>query len=75
MIVKAIYKINNEYVIGDDKNVYRLPFQTIRRSLGLRKLKQHRGGYFINGIWQEKKDIEYISIEPYELINDEGLPF
>ena len=75
MIVNAIYKINENYVIGDDRSVYCLPYTKNRKSFGLRKLKQHRGGYFIDGIFVEKLKIIFEKITPYEIINDEILPF
>ena len=75
MIVKAIYKIDDRYVVGDDRNVYRLPFSRNKKYYSLKKLKKQRGCYLIHGGLIEPKDIKYTSIEPYELINDEELPF
>lgn len=75
MIVNAIYKINERYVVGDDRNIYRLPITINKRSYKLKKIKKYRGGYFIDGVWNEKQNIHYEKIEPFELINDEKLPF
>jgi hypothetical protein len=76
MIVKAVYVINYRYVIGDDRHIYRLPFTDGKKNYKLKRLKQHRGGYFIYGVFVEKSDIFFGKIkEPYEIINDEKLPF
>ena len=70
-----MYKINDDYIIGDDRCIYRLPYNAKSKSYSLRKIKKHRGGYFINGIFIEKSLIKYHPIEPYEIINDEIIPF
>jgi hypothetical protein len=75
MIVRAIYKINERYVVGDDKSIYRLPYTENKKSFKLRKIKQHRGGYFIDKKFVEKAKIPFDKITPFELINDEKLPF
>ena len=75
MIIKAIYKIDDRYVVGDDTNIYRLPFSRNKKYYSLKKLKKQRGCYLLHGVLIEPKDIKYTSIEPYEIINDEGLPF
>lgn len=76
MIIKAIYKINDRYVVGDDKHIYRLPYFQNQRSYKLRRIKKHRGCYKIDGVYISREDIKYEPIlKPYELINDGGLPF
>lgn len=75
MIVNALYRINERYVIGDDRYIYRLPYTLNKKSYSLRKLKQHRGGYFIDGNFVEKAKIPFEEIEPFEIINTEKLPF
>jgi hypothetical protein len=75
MIIKAIYEINDRYVIGDDKHIYRLPYLENKRHRKIRCLKKHRGCYKIDGVYVPIENIKYKAIDPYELINDEIIPF
>jgi hypothetical protein len=75
MEVKAIYRINERYVIGDDKNIYRLPFLSNGKMYSLRKIKKYLNGFFIDGVWIDKTEIKYQSIEPFLIIKDSNLPF
>ena len=75
MVIKAVYRINERYVVGDDRSIYRLPYKEGKKSFKLRKIKQHRGGYFIDKVFVEKAKIPFEKITPFELINNEKLPF
>jgi hypothetical protein len=75
MIVNAVYKIKDDYVVGDDKCVYRLSGVKNNRKRSLKKLKEHRGGYFINGDFIKIEDIKYEVITPYVLIDLFNSPF
>ncbi len=70
MKVTAIYKIDDSYVIGDDKKIYRLPYNEGNRSYKLKPIKQHRNGFFLHGNFVEKPEIKYHPIEPYTLIDE-----
>jgi hypothetical protein len=70
MKVTAIYKIDDSYVIGDDKKIYRLPYSEGKRSYKLKPIKQHRNGFFLHLEFLEKSQIKYESIEPYTLIDE-----
>ena len=48
MKVTAIYKIDDSYVVGDDKKIYRLPYNEGNRSYKLKPIKQHRNGFFLH---------------------------
>jgi hypothetical protein len=37
------------YRFGEDKELYRLPFSTDKKSFGLRKLRKSRGCWLLNG--------------------------
>ena len=67
--------IDDRYVVGDDRSIYRLPFSRNKKYYSLKKLKKQRGCYMLHGVLLEPKNIKYAPIEPYELINDEALPF
>ena len=70
MKVKALYKIDDNYVIGDDKKIYRLPYNEGNRSYKLKAIKQHRNGFFLHLKFVEKSQIKYEPIEPYTLIEE-----
>ena len=75
MIIKAIYKIGNNYVVGDNRKIYRLPHTSNRKHYNLRELKPYKNGYYIDGVYTKKEDIKYESIEPYILIEVKETPF
>jgi hypothetical protein len=75
MIVKAIYKISETHVVGDNKKIYKLPYKLGKRNYKLKELKKYRGGFFFNLIWVDSKDIKFEKIVPYEIINTEKLLF
>ena len=75
MEVKALFKINEKYVVGDDRKIYRLPYTENKRSYKLKALKEYRNGFILSGVFFLKEHIKYTKIEPYTLIEDKELPF
>lgn len=75
MKVNAIYEINDRYVVGDDRCIYKLPTTIGKKSYKLKKLSKHRGGYFIDSEFIMCEKIQYKAISPYILIDTEKLPF
>ncbi len=73
MEVKAKYKINDNYVVGDDKKIYRLPYVVNLKHYELKELKPQRKntGYYFYGKFVLKKNIKYVEIEPYILIKEQ----
>jgi len=75
MIIKATHKIGDNYVIADNRKIYRLPFKIGLRYYNLRELKPYKEGYYINGIYTKKEYIKYEAIEPYVLFEIKETPF
>ena len=76
MKVTALYRIGDNYVVGDDKKIYRLPFRSIdKKHHSLRELKPLKKGYYIDGTYTKKELIKYEPIEPYTLIESKITPF
>lgn len=75
MQIKATHKIGDNYVIADNRKVYRLPFKKGLKYYMLRELKSYKNGYYINGIYTKKDHIKYEPIEPYVLFEIKETPF
>lgn len=75
MKIKATHKIGENYVIADNRKIYRLPFKSGPRYYNLRELKQYKDGYYIDGVYTKKENIKYESIEPYILLEIKETPF
>lgn len=75
MIVNAVYKIGSEFVVGDDKCIYKLPHTLGTKKYKIKKLKEFRGGYFFKQVFVLKENINYEVITPYVLIDENKLPF
>ena len=49
----------DQFVIGSDKEVYRLPFTTYPNNYGLRKLKLQKGDRWkFDGVWYSKRQLK-----------------
>ena len=68
-----------DYVFGEDKNLYRLSFKSGRNHYGVRKIKkQYPNRYKINKSWWSEKQLRnkiYDDPEPIELFKDKDMPF
>ena len=68
------------YVIGNDKNIYRLPFTSGLRTFGLRLIKQDKSNNrwrLNNRWWSENQLRQHLRIDQSmkELIKEDDLPF
>lgn len=67
------------YVFGEDKKLYKLPYVENKRAYGLREIKkQYPNRYKINGNWLSERQIKsrlYLAPNPIELITEKDLPF
>lgn len=75
MEIKATHKIGDNYVIADNRKIYRLPFKKGRNYYNLRELKPYKCGYYINGNYTKKDHIKYEPIKPYVLFKIKETPF
>lgn len=75
MEIKATHKIGDNYVVADNRRIYRLPYQSGRNYYNLRELKPYKNGYYINGAYTKKCDIKYEAIEHYVLYVIKETPF
>lgn len=79
--VTALYQILSgsgkySYVIGDDKNIYRLPFLSSGRQYKVLQVKKHRKGYYLDTEYFEENEIKYEKLkEPFVLIDTTDRPF
>lgn len=79
MLSKWRIKGLDNYVIGEDKSLYRLPFESNRKYYGLRKLKViYPNRYYIEGKIVSKRQLKhriYLDPEPILLYKTEETPF
>lgn len=80
MVSKWRIKGVDNYVFGEDKKLYRLPYSKQLKSYGLREIKkQYPNRYRINNSWLSERQIInrlYLDPEPIELIEEiNNLPF
>ena len=75
MKVTALYKIGENYVIGDNQVVYRLPRVINGRQYDLCSLKPNKHGYYIDGAYIAFDEIKYEPIEPFVLVDEKVFPF
>lgn len=79
MLSKWKIKICDNYVFGEDGELYRLPFVSKNRSYGLRKIKvRYPNRWVINGeVWSKRqlKSHIYLDPDPIELFNESDSPF
>jgi hypothetical protein len=85
MDIFATHKIVNDlsdkdsfqnYVVGSDKAIYRLPTEKDGKNFYLRKLKPYRNKYKLNGRYFHWTEIETEEINPpYLLIKSKEVPF
>ena len=75
------YKIEglDGYVFGEDKNLYRLPFERNGRGYGVREIrKQYPNRYRINGVWWSHRQLRskiYKDPNPSQLFLTDDMPF
>jgi hypothetical protein len=66
-------------VFGEDKNLYRLPFESNGKHYDLRKVKkQHPNRYWINSQWYSERQLKpklYLDPSPIELFKINEFPF
>ena len=80
MVSKWRIKGVDNYVFGEDKKLYRLPYSKQLKSYGLREIKkQYPNRYRINNSWLSERQILnrlYLDPKPIELIEEiNNLPF
>lgn len=78
--MKSKWKIKGYqgFCFGEDRKLYRLPYENKKRYYGIRELKkQYPARYKINGKWvseRQLKDKIYLDPEPVELFKTKNLP-
>lgn len=75
MQIKATHKIGDNYVIADNRKVYRLPFKSGLKYYLLRELKPYKNGYYINGIYTKREHIKYEAFRAHVLFEIKETPF
>lgn len=67
------------FVIGEDNNLYKLPFESNGKFYDLKQVKkQHPNRYWINGQWYSQRQLRpklYIDPNPIELFKTKEMPF
>lgn len=67
------------HVVGEDGEIYRLPYTNGLKHYGLRKIKkQYPNRYKINGVWWSQNQLRgklVLDTDPVELIKSDELPF
>jgi len=67
------------FVFGEDKNLYRLPFESKGKTYGLRKIKkQYPNRYKVGNEWISERQMKnriYLDEEPIILFNTSDTPF
>ena len=79
MFSKWKIKDLDDYVFGEDKKLYRLPYTLNGRSYGLREIKkQYPSRYKIGDTWLSERQMKhrlYLDDNPIELIKVKETPF
>jgi len=67
------------FCFGSDKKLYKLPYESNKRHLSLREIKQqHPNRYKLNGKWRSEKQLQgliYLNPNPQIIIKGEEMPF
>jgi hypothetical protein len=67
------------YVFGEDKKLYKLPFESNGKYYDLREVKkQHPNRYWINGEWYSERQLKpklILDDNPIELFKIKEFPF
>ena len=76
MKITATHKIGENYVVADNRKIYRRPYTSIHnRSYDYLELKSYKDGYYIDGVYTPKRHIKFEKIEPFVIIEIKETPF
>jgi hypothetical protein len=69
----------SNYIIGEDKSIYRKPYTELFRSYWFRKIKkQYPNRYRLNGRWWSESQLKahiFLDKNPIEISKENNLPF
>lgn len=69
----------DNYVYGEDKKLYKLPYEKDKRGYGLRQIKkQYPNRYRINNQWYSERQLEdklYLDPNPIVLVETKETPW